>query len=50
MADPAEKVVLRWFGHVEKMKDWRCSLKKIIRSDASGTRVAAGDRNKWRAV
>ncbi len=46
LAERAEQRVLRWFGHVEKMKEERL-VKKITRSDVRGIRPRGRPRMRW---
>ena len=63
LAIGAEQRVLRWFGHVERMDEYRMT-KRVLMTDVSGERVrgkpslgwmddgggSAKDRKEWRAM
>ncbi len=46
LAERAEQGVLRWFEHVESMKEERF-VKKINRSDVRGVRLRGRPRKGW---
>ena len=43
LASRSDQRVLRWFGHVERMDDYRMA-RRVLMAEVSGGRVYEGDR------
>ena len=46
LASRADQRVLRWFGHVEKMNDYRLA-RRVLMAEVSGGRVRGRPRLGW---
>ena len=46
LASRADQRVLRWFGHVERMDDYRMA-KRVLMAEVSGGRVRGRPRLNW---
>ena len=46
LASRADQRVLRWFGHVERMDDYRMA-RKVLMTEVSGGRVRGKPRFGW---
>ena len=46
LASRADQRVLRWFGHVERMDDYRMA-RRVLMAEVSGGRVQARPRLGW---
>ena len=46
LASRADQRVLRWFGHVERMDEYRMA-RKVLMTDVSGARVRGRPRLVW---
>ena len=46
LASKADQRVLRWFGHVERMDEYRMA-RKVLMAEVSGVRVRGRQRLGW---
>ena len=46
LASRADQRVLRWFGHVEKMHEYRM-YRRVLMAEVSGVRVRGNPRLGW---
>ena len=46
LASRADQRLLRWFGHVERMDDYRMA-RRVLRAEVSGGRVRGRPRLGW---
>ena len=46
LASRADQRVLRWFGHVERMDDYRMA-RRVLMAEVSGGRVRGRQRSGW---
>ena len=46
LASSADQKVLRWFGHVERMDDYR-TARRVLMAEVSGGRVRGRPRLGW---
>ena len=46
LASRADQRVLRWFGHVERMDDYRMA-RRVLMAEVSGVRVRGRQRLGW---
>ena len=46
LASRADQIVLRWFGHVERMDEY-CMARRMLMADVSGGRVRGRQRLGW---
>ena len=46
LASKADQRVLRWFGHVERMEEYRMA-KRVLMAEVSGGRVRGRPRLRW---
>ena len=46
LASRADQRVLRWFGHVERMDDYRM-VRRVLMAEISGGRVRERPRSGW---
>ena len=45
LASRADQIVLRWFGHVERMDEYRMA-RRMLMADVSGRRVRGRPRSR----
>ena len=46
LASKADRTVLRWFGHVERMDDYRMA-RRVLMAEVSGRRIRRRPRLGW---
>ena len=46
LASRADQIVLKWFGHVDRMDEYRMA-RRVLMAELSGERVRGGQRLGW---